>query len=79
MNVTATLPTQTGWLDLGTAFDSGTFTGADGDGCRTAQSGDDWSWSAGTFSTANSGDMIIVRVTFRNSTDSITQIRELGW
>ena len=79
INIEIKLPTQTGWLDLGTAFDSGTFTGADGDGCRTAQSGDDWSWSAGTFSTANSGDMIIVRVTFRNSTDSITQIRELGW
>lgn len=79
VNVEIKLPTQTGWLDLGTDFDSGTFTGADGDGCRTSQSGDDWAWTAGTFSTADSGDMIIVRITLRNSTDNITQVRELGW
>jgi len=79
INVEIKLPTQTGWLDLGTAYNSGTFTGIDGDGCRTSQSGDDWAWTAGTFTTSNSGWMIIVRVTFRNSTDNITQIRELGW
>jgi hypothetical protein len=79
INVEIKLPTQTGWLDLGTDFDSGTFTGADGDGCRTAQSGNDWSWTASTFSTADSGDMIIVRISFRNSTDSISELEELDW
>jgi len=79
INVEIKVPTETGWLDLGTAYDSGTFTGSDGDGCRTSQSGDDWSWTCGTFTTGNSGYMIIVRVTFRNSNTYITQIRELGW
>jgi len=79
VNVEIKLPTQTGWLDLGTAYVAGTFTGADGDGCRTSQSGDDWGWTCGIFSTASSGYMIIVRVTIRNNTKSITQVRELGW
>ncbi len=78
INVEIKLPTQTGWLDLGTAYSLGGFGGADGDGCRTDQSGNDWYWTCGTISTANSGYMIIVRVTFRNPND-ITQIRELGW
>jgi len=79
VNVEIKLPGLTGWLDLGTDYDSGSFSGADGDGCKTAQSGDDWSWTSGTNSTADSGYMIIVRVTIRNSSKSITQIRELGW
>lgn len=79
INVEIKFPTQTGWLDLGKDYVQATFTGADGDGCRTSQSGDDWGWTAGTFSTANSGYMYIIRITFRNSTNSITQIRELGW
>lgn len=79
VNVEIKLPTQTGWLDLGTSFDNGTFTGADGDGCKTAQSGDDWSWTAGTFTTANSGYLIIVKITLRNTTDSLTQVREVAW
>lgn len=79
VNVEIKLPTQSGWLDLGKPFDAGTFTGIDGDGCQVTQSGDDWSWTCGTLSTANSGYMIMVRVTLRNSTRSITQIRELGW
>jgi len=79
VNVEIKLPTQTGWLDLGTDYDSGTFTGVDGDGCQTAQSGDDWSWTSGAFTTANSGYMIIVRITIRNSAKSLTQVRELGW
>jgi len=79
VNVEIKLPTQTGWLDLGTDYDSGSFTGSDGDGCQTSQSGDDWSWTSGVYSTANSGYMIIVRVTIRNSSKNLTQIRELGW
>jgi hypothetical protein len=79
VNVEIKLPTQTGWLDLGSPFSSGTFTGSDGDGCRVTVSGDDWNWTCGTFSTANSGWMIVVKVTIRNSSESISQIRELGW
>ena len=79
VNVEIKLPTQTGWLDLGKPFDSGTFTGVDGDGCNTAQSGSTWSWTAGTFTTANAGYMAIVRVTLRNGTKTISQLRETGW
>jgi hypothetical protein len=73
------LPTATEWLDLGSTFFSGSFTGSQGDGCRTSQSGSTWGWTSGTFGTSNSGWMIIVRVTFRNSSKNITRIRELGW
>ncbi len=79
VNVEIKLPTQTGWLDLGTPYDSGTFTGVDGDGCRTAQSGSTWSWTAGTFSTGSSGSMVMVRITLRNGTKTISQLRETGW
>lgn len=78
VNVEIKLPTQTGWLDLGTDYVQATFTGADGDGCRTAQSSNLWSWTCGTFSTSNSGDRYYLRVTFRNATRSITQIIEQG-
>lgn len=80
VNVEIKLPTQTGWLDLGTGYDSGTFTGIDGDGCKTAQSSDDWSWTSGVFSTANSGYLIVVRITIRSggSKPSITFI-DSGW
>jgi len=79
LNVEIKLPSQTGWLDLGSSFDSGTFTGVDGDGCKTLQSGSSWSWTAGTFSTADSGFMTVVRVTLRNSTKSVASIRETSW
>ena len=79
VNVEIKLPTQTGWLDLGKPYDAGTFTGADGDGCRTSQTGSQWGWTSGTFTTANSGYRIYIKVTLRNSNKYITQIRELGW
>lgn len=79
VNVEIKLPTQTGWMDLGKSFDAGTFTGVDGDGCQVSQSGVSWNWTCGTFSTANSGYMIAVRITLRNSSRSLTQMRELGW
>jgi hypothetical protein len=79
VNVEIKLPTQTGWLDLGTDYVQATFTGADGDGCKTAQSGDDWSWTAGSFSTADSGNMVIVRITIRVNSENLTQVRERGW
>ena len=79
INVEIKLPTQTGWLDLGKAYDSGTFTGIDSDGCKTAQSVNSWSWTCGSFSTADSGYMVIVRVTFRVNTVSITSLKETSW
>jgi len=79
VNVEIKLPTQTGWMDLGKPFDSGTFTGADGDGCRVTVVGDQWSWTCGTFSTADSGWMIMVRITLRNDSKVITQLREVNW
>lgn len=79
VNVEIKLPSQTGWMDLGRDYNSGTFTGVDGDGCRTAQSSSDWSWTSGTFTTALSGYMIIIRVTFRNSTRPIDSIQETSW
>jgi len=79
VNVEIKLPTQTGWLDLGTDYDSGTFAGVDGDGCQTAQSGDDWYATFGGNSTADSGYLIVIRVTIRNSSKSLTQIRAVDW
>jgi hypothetical protein len=78
VNVEIKLPTQTGWIDLGKPYDSGTFTGIDGDGGRVSQTGSSWTWTVGTFSTAYSGWMYIVRITIRVNTKSLTQIRELG-
>lgn len=60
------LPSLTGWLDLGKSFDAGTFNGINGDGCRTGVNGFDYSWSSGSFSTASSGYMIIVRISIFN-------------
>lgn len=79
VNVEIKLPTQTGWLDLGTTYNEATFAGVDGDGCRVSQSGDEWAWTSGVFSTANSGNIIIVRITLRNNNKYITQIRETVW
>lgn len=74
------LPGRTGWLDLGLPFDAGSFTGADGDGCRTAAAGDEFSWSAGTYSTALSGWMAIVRVTLKSPTaPTLWEMRMPGW
>ena len=79
VNVELKLPSQTGWLDLGKAYSAGTFTGITGDGCQTAQSGDSWSYTSGTFTTTNSGYMIIVKVTFLVNSEIITRMREEGW
>jgi hypothetical protein len=79
LNIEIKLPSATGWLDLGKAYNSGTFTGVDGDGCRTAQSASTWSWTAGTFSTASSGYMTIIRVTILNSAVVLDSISETAW
>ena len=77
------LPTQTGWLDLGVDYNSATFTGADGDGAMTghSQSGNSLyiDWTAGTFSTANSGYRYFVRITLVNSSKEIDYLAETGW
>jgi len=79
VNVEIKLPTETGWLDMGSSFDEHDFVGADGDGCRTSQSSDTWSFTFGTFSTVDSDYMIIVRVTIRNSDSVITRMRITSW
>lgn len=74
VNVEVKLPGLTGWLDAGKAFNSSQFTGADGDGCQTAVSGDDWTLTFGTFSTAGCGGVIIVRITFNDGSNGITRM-----
>jgi len=78
INIEVKLPTQTGWLDAGKSYSAGSYTGAEGDGCLVSQSGAVWNLTFGTKSTVNSGYMIIVRITFRNSTSSIQQA-QVGW
>jgi len=74
------LPGLTGWLDLGLPFDAGNFAGADGDGCRTSVDSDEFSWTAGAFSTADSGWMVLVRVTLKNSSaPALQEMQILGW
>jgi hypothetical protein len=79
LNIEIKLPSQTGWLDLGKPFDAGTFTGVTGDGCRVIAANSDFSWTCGTFTTANSGWLYVVRVTFRDGSKTIGQLREIGW
>ena len=74
------LPGKIGWLDLGLPFDAGSFQGVDGGGCRTTASGDEFGWSAGSNSSADSGYMVIVRITLMNSSAPvITQLQMMGW
>ena len=74
------LPGKTGWLDLGLPFDAGSFQGNDGDGCRTYDSGELFGWSSGSNSTADSGYMVIVRITLKNSSaPAITQLHMTNW
>ncbi|MDP8240697.1 MAG: hypothetical protein P9X24_16535 [Candidatus Hatepunaea meridiana] len=74
------LPGKTGWLDLGEPYDAGSFQGDDGDGCRTSVNGNQFAWSAGTNSTADSGYMVIVRITLKNSSaPAITELQMTSW
>ena len=76
------LPTQTGWLDLGTPYNAFAFTGVDGDGCRTDQNDvtHRYDWTSGVFSTAFSGDMYIIRITLLNAAvPALTNLQETGW
>lgn len=80
VHVEIKLPGETGWLDLGKPYDGGTFSGSDGDGCRSSQTGDDWYWTVGaTASTTNSGDRYYIKITLYTTSVTLTQVRELGW
>lgn len=60
------LPSQTGWLDLLTQYNAATFTGSDGDGCLIkVENNQEYYFTTGAFSTANSGYMIMFRITFQ--------------
>jgi hypothetical protein len=68
VNLEIKLPTQTGWLDAGKPYSAATFTGIDGDGCQVSMTNGSISLTFGTFSTASSAGMIIIKLTFRNIT-----------
>lgn len=74
------LPTQTGWLDVGKAYDGGTFTGVDGDGCQTSYSSSSFGCTFGGFSTANSGDMIMVKIVLEGgSSEYVETLQATSW
>jgi hypothetical protein len=79
LNVFIKLPTQTGWLDAGTMYSAATFTGIDNDGCQVSKVGNLYTLTFGTFSTANSGWMIIVKVVLQSSSHSITSTFSVNW
>lgn len=66
----------TGWLNLALPFNSGTFTGITGDGCLAGNSGSIFNWSAGTFTTGNTGFLYILRITLFNTTRQISSLTE---
>lgn len=70
------LPGITGWLDFSLPFNNGTFTGATGQGCRTGNSGSVFGWSVGTFTTATSGFMYILRITLFNTSRQVSSLAE---
>jgi hypothetical protein len=70
------LPGITSWLDFSLPFDNGTFNGSLGQGCRSGSSGSSFGWSVGTFTTASSGFMYILRITLFNTVRTITSLSE---
>lgn len=80
------IPARTGWLSLNTEYDSGSFTGVDGDGCRvTTDPGEnEVQFTFGIFSTetaaSDTGGMAILRITFPDVTVlALTSVEALGW
>lgn len=62
------LPGLTGWLDLRTQYNASTFSGEDHEGCLVkVEDGYKYYFTTGQFSTADSENMIIIRVMFRSS------------
>jgi hypothetical protein len=74
VNVEVKLPGQTGWMDAGKYFASAEFSGADGDGILVSKSGNSLVLTFGTFSTAGSEGVIIVKITFRNTSRYISEM-----
>lgn len=73
------LPSQTGWLDLKTLYNEADFTGTDNDGCLINENGEYLTWTSGQYSTAYSGYMVLVKITFTNpSYNPINQIN-IDW
>ncbi len=83
VNIEIKLPTQTAWLDCATAFDSGEGVDDDGDGCLSGSiSGATNATLTATFggkSTNDSGNRVYIRITFRNSTRTMTRIEATNW
>jgi hypothetical protein len=73
------LPSQTGWLDLTKSYNQATFGGIDGDGCLLGVNNTSFTWTSGSFSTANSGYMIIIRITMTDSTVTPITGISMGW
>ena len=67
VKITLKLPQLTGWLDITKPYNEADFTGIDGDGCLLSNNEYEYNWTAGGFSTADSGYMIILRVEMINS------------
>ena len=78
VNLEIKLPTQTGWLDAGTGYNNATFTGIDGDGCQVSMVNGSVVVTFDVFTTANSGGMIIIRLTFRNTNTNCSYI-DINW
>jgi hypothetical protein len=74
LNVFVKLPGQTGWLDAGTMFSPGDFTGIDNDGCLVSKSGSQYTLTFGTFDTSRTSWVILVKVILRSSSDFLTSI-----
>lgn len=70
------LPGTTGWLNFKLPFNVSTFSGITGDGCRAGVSGSDFEWSTGSFSTATSGFMYILRITLFNASRHVSALTE---
>jgi len=77
------LPTQTGWLRGDLPFNSADFTGSDGDGCFVANRSDnnEFYFTFGTFSTANSNFIVVIRIKYKNNSSikEISKIEALNW
>jgi len=80
LNLHIKLPSQTGWLDAGVPYNAAIFTGIDGDGCQVSKTSSSITLTFGTFSTAFSGYMVILRATFRNtSVNDYSYVEVTNW
>jgi len=70
---------QTGWLDLSKPYNEADFFGRDDDGCLISSNGEEFNWTSGTYSTANSGYMIILRVEMKNASVNPINFIKMVW